>query len=557
MRIRWLAFVVLFLSSCATVPDKSLQPVTAEPLLVLRNGKIFTGAEGENAWLDAIGIRGGRVVLAGKNGGLDRALPQLDGEKRIIDLEGRTVVPGFNDAHMHVSPLPDHVPLVWEGLDPSFETVITTIRTAAASAPESKWLVGTIGPAVLFDERTTRDALDEASNGRPLALTTWSGHASLFNSRALELLGVRDSVVDPFGGTWRRDSAGRLTGRADEYAAYAQMRALASLATPQQKIDAYRAVSDEALRFGITSLQLMAIAESARQTGENLLASGSPVRWRVIPFVIPHFADLGLDSELTLKNDLAPNVTISGAKWILDGTPVEGGAAMSGRYAAATKFPGELNFSPVQIRSMVENALRREQQPMFHAVGNRAVQSVIDALDATGGTVQWRDRRVRIEHGDFITPEQARSLARLGVVVVQNPTHFTVGDIIATRYGPGVLKSAQPFQSLHESGVMIAVGSDGPMNPGLNVLFATTRYEGASEALSRETAVRAYTWGSAYAEHAEEAKGLLLPGGVADLAVLSDDIFTVPHDQLPRIVSVLTMISGKIVYDAGALKSTR
>jgi predicted amidohydrolase YtcJ len=173
------------------------------------------------------------------------------------------------------------------------------------------------------------------------------------------------------------------------------------------------------------------------------------------------------------------------------------------------------------------------------------------ALEATGGEKVWGQRRVRFEHGDGIMPDLVPAVKRLGVVEVQNPTHLSL-DL--ARWGPGRAERDQPMRSLLEAGIPVAIGSDGPDNPFLNVLLATS-YEGKpNEALTREQAVIAYTLTSAYAEFMEKDKGSLEPGKLADLAVLSQDIFKVPAEDLPKTESVVTMVGGKIIYDAKVVK---
>jgi predicted amidohydrolase YtcJ len=166
-------------------------------------------------------------------------------------------------------------------------------------------------------------------------------------------------------------------------------------------------------------------------------------------------------------------------------------------------------------------------------------------------TVNWREMRVRIEHGDGVVGDLIRRADDLGVVVVQNPTHFSLVELVAARYGADT--SFFPLRTLLEQGVPIALGSDGPFNPYLNIMLASLDPARPTEALTREQAVEAYTHGSAYAAFVEGERGRLVPGQLADLAVLTQDIFTVPPDRLPATESVLTVIGGEIVY--GSLPS--
>jgi predicted amidohydrolase YtcJ len=174
---------------------------------------------------------------------------------------------------------------------------------------------------------------------------------------------------------------------------------------------------------------------------------------------------------------------------------------------------------------------------------------MLDAMEKTGGSETWRNRRVRFEHGDGIIPELISRVKALGVIVVQNPSHLDLGELRTHAQ----IDSSQPLRSLLAAGIPVALGSDGPMNPYLNIALACEHPDRPSEALTREQAVVAYTLTSAYAESTEGDKGTLDSGKLADLAVLSQDIFTVPPQQLPQTVSILTMVGGAIVYDAHAL----
>jgi hypothetical protein len=171
-------------------------------------------------------------------------------------------------------------------------------------------------------------------------------------------------------------------------------------------------------------------------------------------------------------------------------------------------------------------------------------------MDATGGKAVWSVRRVRIEHGDGIMPDLVPRTKELGVIVVVNPTHFTLRELFLKRFGAERTNQMQPLRSLLTAGIPVAIGSDGPNNPYLNIMLASLHPGKPQEAITCEQAVTAYTLTAAYAEFAEKEKGSLEAGKLADLAVLSQDIFHVPPEDLPKSESVLTIVGGKIVYDS-------
>jgi predicted amidohydrolase YtcJ len=173
-------------------------------------------------------------------------------------------------------------------------------------------------------------------------------------------------------------------------------------------------------------------------------------------------------------------------------------------------------------------------------------------MQDSGAPQGWRLKRVRIEHGEGIVPEFVPQVLKLGIVVVQNPTHFSIRDVMAARFGQSA--KVQPFRSLAASGISIAIGSDGPMNPYLNIMFATTHPDNPAEAIDRKQAIDAYTHGSAFAEFAEKEKGELQVGQLADFAIPSEDILSVPAEALPALHSLLTIVGGRVVYDDGSVK---
>jgi predicted amidohydrolase YtcJ len=179
--------------------------------------------------------------------------------------------------------------------------------------------------------------------------------------------------------------------------------------------------------------------------------------------------------------------------------------------------------------------------------------AMLNEMQAAGGAQVWAKQRVRFEHGDSLTPDLLPLVKEMGVVVVQNPIHLAGANVLP-EIGIVLEKlKAQPLRSLLAAGIPLAFGSDGPPNPYLNIMFASLDPTRPSEAITREQAVIAYTLTSAYAEFAEKDKGSLEPGKLADLAVLSQDIFTADASELPKTESVLTMVGGKIVYDGNVL----
>jgi predicted amidohydrolase YtcJ len=331
-----------------------------------------------------------------------------------------------------------------------------------------------------------------------------------------------------------------------EYAGWNAERRLAETVSDADAIDQLKTFSDQALAFGITSIQNMSTLSLARY--EKVERHGpAAIRIRMIRFPMTENGRVTEGINLPVTDRERPLSIISGTKWILDGTPVEQGAGVRRPYPGGGENLGRLDFPPDEIKAIMKEAFESKEQTLLHVAGDRTSAAVFDAMRAVGPAEEWRKKRVRFEHGDGLQADLIPLAKEFGIVVVINPTHF-----IARSYYPA--GDYMPLKSLLTAGIPIALGSDGPMNPGLNILLATTATAKPAEAITREEAVEAYTRGSAYAEMMENDKGTLAAGKVADLAILSQDIFRVPADKLPETASVMTIVDGKIALDLGSLK---
>ena len=264
----------------------------------------------------------------------------------------------------------------------------------------------------------------------------------------------------------------------------------------------------------------------------------------------PQGRDLNEIRGLSKLHAADPNVTVSGIKWILDGTPFERGAALRRPYNDRAEWRGKLNFAEAEVAAMLDESLELDQPLLLHCAGDKPVEVAFDAMEGYRTKVDWRTKRVRIEHGDGVIADLIPRAKKLGVVVVQNPSHFVDAELFRQRWGPDM----QPLRSLLDAGIPLALGSDGPMNPFLNILFATTHPYAPTQAITREAGGHGIHAGSAFAEFAEDRKGTLAVGKLADLAVLSQDIFAVPAPELPQTRSVLTIVGGRVVFDGKVLE---
>jgi predicted amidohydrolase YtcJ len=576
LRRRWRALAcvcVLVLALAALLPrvDAQLGDSPA-PDLVLVGGRIFT-ADSSRPWAEALAIHGERIVAVGTT----RAILALAGPAtRRVELGGRVVVPGFNDAHNHFGwgALPgvyfqtsdDPVP------DPPLALLLDSLAAHVRRTPAGTWLRTDIDIALLDDPHARRVVLDSVAPRHPVWLAANTGHGVIVNTSALRALGIRDSASDPVGGFYEREGApypgrghGRMTGLLHEYAAWNAAQTLRLTQPDSVLAAAVRRTAERALRSGVTSIQSMANAMDPVTTCRVFDQAQLQLRVRVVS--MPTTDSIGRRAEMwrdaardpaCARSDTAhfrSTARVDGMKWILDGTGVERLSLLRAPYGDRPAWSGQVNFPVDTLRAILSESLVAGEQPILHAVGDSTIALVLATMESLAPGSAWRRLRPRLEHAEWLTPDLRERARRLGIVVAQNPTHFTDGlDLMKVRYGDMRSPYYQPFRSLAESGIALAIGSDGVLDPFLNLQFAITHPDNPHEALTREGAVTAYTRGSAYAEHAEHEKGVLAPGMLADLAVLSRDIFTVEVDALPGTESLLTLVGGRVVYDAGVLR---
>jgi predicted amidohydrolase YtcJ len=521
--------------------------------IVLYNGRIFTSNESA-LWAEALAIRDDFVVAVGRN---EDVLKQAGKSTRLVDLTGRLVVPGFNDAHVHTTPYglvigpTNFAP----GAGPSTTEMLEYIRTAVGEQPAGTWLTGIMGEAMLGDPGVNRSMLDDVAPNHPVLLMYWWGHGTVINTAGMRAAGISETAPDPEGGWYGRvEGTNTLDGTLHEYAGFQLSRQLADqmpIVDARAKLIAFAMASAS---LGITSLQDMSFNSSGYQQ-QVFDGVSLPVRIRNICFPLAP----GDTCAPVTRNQPGSAVTWTGFKRILDGALVSRGAALDQPYSDSPNEVGRLNFSAAFLRSEMLQSwflLPAYGQRISHVVGDRTVDFYLDVLDATAPACVWQLLRPRLEHGRLALAGKISRLRDHGMVMVQNPAQFASPDLLIKRLGPERFSQAGLSATLLHAGIPIAIGSDvsgQPLSPLVELMLAVINPINLSEGLTLEEAVIAHTRGSAYAEFEEYRKGTLAPGMLADLAVLSNDIFKMAPNEIAGAHVVLTMVGGKVVFATGEL----
>jgi len=530
---------------------------------VLTGGKVWTG-DPDRPEATAIAIAGDRIVAVGS----DREIARWAGPgTRRVDLAGRRVVPGFNDAHVHFFDGGQGLASVQLRDAPSPEAFRDRIAAYAATLPKGRWILNGNWDHERWTpaELPTRQLIDAVTPDHPVFVNRLDGHMALANTRALELAGITRDTPDPPGGTIVRDADGNPTGVLKD-AAMNAVYAVIPEPDAEEIATALRAAMRYANENGVTSVQDMSASPAILSAYQQLLAAGEltvrvygaqPLsRWE-------RLADAGIRAGF--GGDM---LRIGVLKGFADGSL---GSTTALFYEPYLDEPGtsglpsdELVDADAMLADMV-GADAAGLQLAIHAIGDKANATILDMFGEVARRNGPRDRRLRIEHAQHFRLEDIARMHTQGVVASMQPYHaIDDGRWAEKRIGAARAKGTYAFRSMLDAGATLAFGSDwfvAPMEPLVGIYGAVTRrtLDGAhpdgwvpGQKITVAEAVRAYTAGSAYAEGQEAVKGTLAPGRLADLVVLSDDIFAIAPEEIADAKVDLTMLGGRIVFDRAA-----
>jgi predicted amidohydrolase YtcJ len=539
--------------------------------LVVTNGKVYTGSATEFA--EALAVRGNRIVRVGSNHDIKRL---ARAQAVVVDAHGGTVVPGFDDSHLHF--MSGGLGLANVNLldDNTLEALQARIKAFAEAHPERTWIVGR---GWFYDAfpggLPVRQQLDAVVRDRPAYMSCYDGHTAWVNSKALELAGITRRTPNPKNGIIVKDPVtGEPTGVLKE-AAKSLVSTLLPEPTREQRLEALRAAVREAQRFGVTSVQNahgdaeeFALYDELRKDGEL----GVRVYTALSIEAGVTEADADAADALRAKYPDDPVFKTGAIKIMSDGVIEAHTASMLAPYANKATT-GQPNFTRDELRRVVTMFDRRGWQIMTHAIGDGAVREVLDAYEAAAKSnpAPERGRRHRIEHAETIDAADIPRLASLGVIASQQPYHGNPSPnqmaVWAGNIGPDRASRGWAFRSVLGAGGREAFGSDWPvvtMDPRVGLHVATTRTtpEGQPEGgwypeqrITLAEAIDGYTSAAAYASFDELRKGRIARDMLADVVILSSDVF-VPGARVLDAAVDTTIFDGKVVYSKPAAAAT-
>ncbi|MFN2636593.1 MAG: amidohydrolase [Gemmatimonadaceae bacterium] len=534
--------------------------------LVLTNGRIYT-VDNARPLVSAIAIRGGRVLFIGSDA---EAKTLGSPSTTVIDLRGRSVFPGFIDAHAHLLGLGNNLRRVNLAGSGSYAEVVTRVTAWAKDVKAGDWIIGRGWDQNRWTAKDfpTYAEISRAFPNNPVVLTRIDGHALLANSKAMELAHVTASTTEPVGGRIIRLSSGAPSGVFVDNAQQLIWSAVPVSSREETRKAVLEAIA-ECNRWGLTGIhdagepaQVIAVFEALARSGNynlrNYVMISDPGEPGSSEFSSNPYLRRGPQSAL-----YDGHLWIRAIKLYADGALGSRGAALLAPYSDEPGNAGLLVSTPAHIRAVAEFALRRGYQVNVHAIGDRGNRIVLDAFEGALRTVAKADHRFRIEHAQVLSPEDIPRFARLGVIPSMQATHQTSDMRWAEdRLGPQRIRGAYAWRSLLNTGVVIPDGTDFPVeevNPLLTFHAAVTRQDATNwpaggwfpeQKMTREEALRSMTIWPAYAGFQEHVLGSITPGKYADFVILDRDIMTVPETEILGARVLSTWIGGKRVYEA-------
>ena len=544
---------ILLVAACARPQPK----LTAD--LIVTNARVWT-VDAALPEAEALAVIGDRIAAVGTAAEMDLLLGR---KTTVIDAKGRLVLPGFNDAHVHFIDggcQLDNVDLKNAATPQEFAR---RIGERTRSAAQGDWILGGGWDEQAWDKPLlpTKGLIDPITPSVPIFVNRYDGHMSLANSEALRLAGITARTPDPPGGEIVRDAQGKPTGILKDSAMGLVSKIIPPLAA-ERRLRAAKGALAHAASLGVTSVQdmgpayadvalYMALAEKGELTA-RVYAAPMEMNWMD-------------QARIGIRRGFGTSYLRLGAlKGFADGSLGSTTAYFFEPYADAPQTRGMLSDEMQPVSGMQDRLLKAAEaglQLCVHAIGDQAVSITLDMFQAIEAAHGSRDYRFRIEHAQHLAPQDFDRFARMRVVASVQPYHaIDDGRWAEKRIGKERAKTTYPFRSFLDRKVPLALGTDwpvAPLNPILSIYAATTRatLDGKhpqgwvpEQKITIAEAIEAYTLGSAYAEFQERDKGSIKAGKLADIVIISEDIFSTDPAAIEEAKVVATIVGGKVVF---------
>ena len=496
---------------------------------------------------EAIAIQNGKIIAVCFN---EEIRKYVSNKTRVIDVENRTVVPGFVDCHVHMTGFGRFLQTLDLRNVESIKEIQRKLREYAQKNPEKGWILGGRWDQERFAEKRypTRRDLDAAVADKPVFLIRVCGHMGVINSRALQLAGItRETTVD--GGRIDLDEAtGEPNGILRENALELVWKAIPKPGSRELE-EACVLACEKAVEAGLTCVHwIVGSAEEIRIIQKLCLEGKLPLRvyLGISVDLLDELVNLGLLTGF--GNDM---VKIGFVKIFADGSLGARTAALKEPYSDRPATRGMMLYAQRKLNRLVLKAHRAGLQLAVHAIGDRAIEAVLRAFRKALKEHPRKNHRHRVEHCSVLNPRLIRRMKRLGLIASVQP-HFVISDFwVVDRVGKDRARWVYPFKTLMQEGLIVASGSDCPVetiNPLLGFWAAVARKSFAEESLTVEEALKTYTLNATYASFDEDKKGVIKAGKFADLTILSDDLVEIPPDKIRDVAVEMVLVDGKIVY---------
>ena len=549
--------IVAFSLSLMNVPNSDNPSLVADTIII--NAVVHTMDPAQPV-AEAVAIYGNRIVAAGSTNDIRKlAGPNT----RTIDAKGRLLLPGFNDAHTHFLSGGFQLSSVDLRDANSPQEFAARIKAFAEKLPKGRWVTGGDWVHERWPDAKlpTKELIDSFTAETPVFVNRLDGHMALANSLALKLAGVTRETVDPPGGVIVRDKSGEPTGVLKD-AAQNFVWKVVSPATFEEKLDAARAATNYAAKLGVTSVQDMSAGDDVG-IYQTLLDRGE-LKTRI--YAVSPLPSWERVARMGVRAHFGSEMLrVGGLKGFADGSLGSTTALFYEPYRddpSTSGIAGDEMYPEGVMLERVSEADRAGLQVMIHAIGDRANDLILSIYEQVERENGKRDRRFRIEHAQHLRAQDIPRFARDGVIASMQPYHaIDDGRWAEKRIGKERIKTTYAFRSLLDSGATLAFGTDwtvAPLNPLLSIYAAVTRrtLDGKNpngwvpeQKITVEETVRAYTLGSAYAEFQENVKGSITAGKLADIVLLSRDIFKIDPNEIESVKVVMTMVDGRVVFE--------